>query len=175
MSEMFGEGRVLPFEGVRPTFRGDNFVAAGAVVIGDVVVGEQTSIWFNTVVRGDVHSIRIGARTNIQDLCMCHVTGGAFPLHVGDDVTVGHRVVLHGCTVGDRSLIGMGSVVLDGASIADDVLVAAGSLVTQGAQFPSGVLVMGTPARVKRPLTDEELADLPATAAHYVMQAQRYR
>jgi carbonic anhydrase/acetyltransferase-like protein (isoleucine patch superfamily) len=126
-------------------------------------------------VRGDVHSIRIGARSNIQDLTVIHVSGGSHPTVIGEDVTVGHRVVLHGCTVHDRSLIGIGSIVLDGAEIGPEAMVGAGALVPPGMRVPPRTLVLGTPARVARPLRDDEVAGLLESARHYVEYAGRYR
>ena len=173
--DWFGAGRVAGWGDATPKLEGDVFVADGAHVIGDVVLGEAASVWFNTVVRGDVHRIRIGPRTNVQDLSMCHVSSGTWPLTIGSDGTLGHRVVVHGCTIGDRVLVGMGSVVLDGAVIGDDVLLGAGSLVTPGTRIPSGVLALGSPAKPKRDLTDEERATIVASAAHYVRIANTYR
>ena len=154
---------------------GDAFVAENASITGDVTLGAGASVWFGCVLRGDDAPIRIGAETNIQDLTMCHVTSGSFPLTIGADVTIGHHAVVHGCTVGDRVLVGMGAVVLDGAVIEDDVLLGAGSLVTPGARIPSGVLALGSPAKPKRDLTDEERASLASSAAHYVRVARSYR
>lgn len=171
----FGGGRVAAYGEHVPRCEGGVFIADGAHVIGDVVLGADASVWFNSVVRGDVHRIRIGARTNVQDLTMCHVTSGTHPLTVGADVTIGHGVIVHGCTIGDRVLVGMGSVVLDGAVIEDDVLLGAGSLVTPGTHIPSGVLALGQPAKARRPLTDEERAALAASAAHYVRVARSYQ
>jgi carbonic anhydrase/acetyltransferase-like protein (isoleucine patch superfamily) len=171
----FGGGRVVAYGGHVPRAAGRVFVAEGAHVIGDVVLGADASVWFNTVVRGDVHRIRIGARTNVQDLTMCHVSSGTHPLTIGADVTIGHGVIVHGCTIGDRVLVGMGSIVLDGAVIEDDVLLGAGALVTPGTRIPSGVLAIGQPARPKRPLTDEERASLVASAAHYVRVARSHQ
>ena len=149
------------------------FVARGASVLGDVTLAPQSSVWYGAVVRGDENGISIGSRTNIQDLCVLHVDGGN-PLAVGDDVTVGHRAILHGCTVGDRVLIGMGAVVMNGARIGSDSIVAAGALVPEGAEFPPRSLAMGVPARVKRELTDEEVASLRLSAADYVETAARH-
>ncbi|HZH04974.1 MAG TPA: gamma carbonic anhydrase family protein, partial [Myxococcaceae bacterium] len=130
---------------------------------------------FNTVIRGDVHAIRIGARTNVQDLAMVHALKGRFGTTLGDDVTVGHHVVLHGCTVGSRVLLGIGCIVMDGAVIEDDCIVGAGALVTPGTRVPSGSLVVGSPARVKRPLTPEERTWVLTSAANYVSYAREYR
>jgi carbonic anhydrase/acetyltransferase-like protein (isoleucine patch superfamily) len=151
------------------------FVEDSAQVIGDVELGEDSSVWFNSVLRGDVHAIRIGQRTNIQDLTMVHVTSRRFSTTVGDDVTVGHHVVLHGCTVGNRVLVGMGAVVMDGVVIGDDCIIGAGTLLTPGTQVPPGSLVVGSPGKVKRPLTDEERSFLLESARHYVRTAADHR
>lgn len=154
---------VIPYRGIIPKIDKSVFLAEGARVIGDVEIGADSSIWFNAVVRGDVHWIRIGARTNVQDNCVLHVTHQRYPLQVGSDVTVGHSAVLHGCTVEDCCLIGMGAIVLDNARIHSHSLVAAGSLVA------------GVPAKVKRPLTAEESAFLMRSAQNYVGYVKTYR
>lgn len=146
-----------------------------AVVVGNVEIGAQSSIWYGAVVRGDVHTIRIGARTNIQDLCMVHVTRGTGPCTIEDDVTIGHQAVIHGCHIKSRVLVGMGAVILDNAVIGSDSLVAAGSVVPARMEVPPGVLVMGAPARVKRELTEKEKRDILASAVHYVSYQELYR
>lgn len=151
------------------------FIAAGARIIGDVEIGETSSIWFNVVIRGDVHHIRIGRRTNIQDLTMCHVTHLRYPLEIGDDVTVGHSAVLHGATIHDRVLIGMGAKVLDRAVVGSNSLIAAGSVVREGFVVPEGTLVAGVPARVVRELTDDERAAVAQGALNYQSYVYRYR
>ncbi len=151
------------------------FVAAGARIIGDVEIGAASSVWFGTVVRGDVFHIRIGRRTNLQDNAVLHVRKGRIPCLVGDEVTVGHGAILHACTVGDRCLIGMGAIVMDGAELAEDCLVAAGALVPPGFQAPPRSLVLGSPARVRRQLSDEEVAELATSAENYVHLAAEYR
>ena len=166
---------ITGFRGVDPSIDPTVFVAASAVVVGDVVIGAEASVWFHTVVRGDVGPIRIGARTNLQDHVTVHVVGGKHDTTIGDDVTVGHRAIVHGCTLGNRVLIGMGAVVLDGAEIGDDCLVGAGALVTPGMRVPAGRLVLGNPARVVRELGDDECAALRASAANYVGYAAEYR
>jgi carbonic anhydrase/acetyltransferase-like protein (isoleucine patch superfamily) len=166
---------VAPFRGISPRLHPSVLVMQGGRVIGDVEIGEGSSIWPGTVVRGDVHHIRIGARTNLQDGVVVHVTTDTHPTHVGDDVTVGHKAVLHGCTIEDRCLIGMGAIVLDGAVVGPDAMVGAGALVTPGTVVPPGTLALGAPARVRRALTDEEKAGLRESAAHYVELAARYR
>jgi carbonic anhydrase/acetyltransferase-like protein (isoleucine patch superfamily) len=163
------------YAGRAPRIDATAWIADDATVVGDVSLGPGASLWFGVVVRGDVHHVRIGARTNVQDLSVVHVTGGTHPTVIGEEVTVGHRVVLHGCTVHDRCLIGIGAVVLDGAEIGPEAMVGAGALVPPGMRVPPRTLVMGTPARVKRPLTDEEVAHLRASADHYVGYADRYR
>ncbi|MDT7043804.1 gamma carbonic anhydrase family protein [Candidatus Nitronereus thalassa] len=165
---------IKPFRGILPTITSSAFIEETAVVIGDVVIESESSVWFNSVVRGDVHYIRIGHRTNIQDLSLLHVTHDTHPLIIGDDVTVGHHVVLHGCTIHNRVLIGMGSIVMDGAVIEDDCIIGAGSLVTEDMVIPSGSLALGSPARVKRPLNDQEVAWLKESASNYVRYARQY-
>ena len=151
------------------------FVAPSADVIGDVEIGAQSSVWFQVVIRGDVNTIRIGERTNIQDHSMLHVTRRTSPLRVGDDVTVGHRVMLHGCTVGHRVLLGMGAILLDDCIVGDDCIIGAGALVTKGMVIPSGSMVMGMPAKIIRPLKPDELAFLPQSAQNYVRDSADYQ
>lgn len=166
---------IQPFEGKTPIIASDVFVAPGAVVIGDVEIGAGSSIWFNSIVRGDVYYIRIGERCNIQDLSMVHVTGGRHETILGNDVTVGHRVVLHGCHVADHCLIGMGAVVMDRAVIGEYSMIGAGALVTEGTVIPPGTLAVGFPARVKRELTEAERAHLERSSQRYQRLAARYR
>ena len=150
------------------------WVAESAQVIGRVALGAQASIWYGAVLRGDNDWITIGERSNIQDGCVLHTDDGA-PLTLGDDVTVGHQVMLHGCTVGDNSLIGIQSVILNGARIGRNSIVGAGALVTEGKEFPDGVLIVGRPAKVVRELTPEQIERLKWSAAHYVDNAERHR
>lgn len=164
-----------PYRGKSPRLHESAFVAEGAVVVGDVEIGERSSIWFGAVVRGDVHRIRIGARTNLQDRAVVHVTSGTHPTEVGDDVTVGHGAILHGCTVRDRCLVGIGAIVMDGAVVGPGSMVAAGSLVPPGMVVPPGMLAVGAPARVKRELTPEEIARMGTQAESYAARAERYR
>ena len=159
---------IRPYKGVVPTVAPDAFVDPSAQVIGDVVLGEASSLWMNVVVRGDVNYIRVGARTNIQDGTIVHVMRDTHPTVIGEDVTIGHSATIHGCTIEDRVLVGMGAIVLNGARIGSDSIVAAGALVVEGAQVPPGSLVMGSPAKVRRPLTDEEKASIRDYAARYV-------
>lgn len=157
-----------------PTIEASVLVDETALVIGDVSIGEDSSIWPMSVVRGDVQSIKIGCRTNIQDACVLHVTHdgeyspGGFPLMVGDDVTVGHRVTLHACTVGNQCLIGMSATIMDGAVLGDNIIIGAGSLVPTGKKLESGFLYVGSPVKQIRPLSEEELAFLTYSAKHYV-------
>ena len=137
-------------------------------MIGDVELGAESSVWMNAVVRGDVHSIRIGARSNVQDATVVHVMNGTHPTTIGDDVTIGHAAVVHGCTIGNRVLIGMGAILLNGATIGDDSIVAAGTLVTEETTVPPRSLVMGSPGRVKRQLTDAEVASILEYSDRYV-------
>jgi carbonic anhydrase/acetyltransferase-like protein (isoleucine patch superfamily) len=165
---------IAPFEEHLPNLAADVFVAPGAVVIGDVVAGSGSSVWYNVVIRGDVQPIRIGARTNIQDLSMVHVTSGRFSTTIGDDVTVGHRAILHGCIVENGALIGMGAIVLDGAVIGAESIIGAGAVVTQGTRIPPRSLALGSPARVIRELRDDEVAGLYRSAAGYVDLSRRH-
>lgn len=150
------------------------WVADSAQVIGRVALGESASVWFGAVLRGDNEWITLGARSNVQEASVLHTDMG-FPLTLGDDVTIGHQVMLHGCTVGDGSLIGIQSVVLNGAKIGKRCLVGAGSVVTEGKEFPDGSLILGSPAKLVRVLSEEQQARLLASAAHYVVNAARYR
>ena len=168
------------FENLTPTIDASSYIDAAALVIGDVAIGADSSLWPFVVARGDVNSIRIGARTNIQDHSVLHVTHdgpynpGGHALEIGDDVTVGHRVILHGCTVGDRCLIGMGSNILDGAVIPPHTFIAAGSLVPPGRELEGGYLWMGSPVEKRRALRDEELAAIAYSAQHYLRLKNRH-
>jgi carbonic anhydrase/acetyltransferase-like protein (isoleucine patch superfamily) len=150
-------------------------VATGSHVVGDVWLGEESSVWFNSVLRGDVNYIRVGARTNIQDNSVVHVTFEGQPTIIGNDVTIGHSAIIHACTIHDFALIGMGCTVLDGAEIGEFVLLGAGSLVTQNTKIPSGMKAFGRPAKVVAPLTEEEREGLRFSSAHYVRLAKTYR
>ncbi|MDO8453831.1 MAG: gamma carbonic anhydrase family protein [Sulfurimonas sp.] len=165
-----------------PQLGSNSWVAASADIIGDVTCGADCSIWFGCVVRGDVHYIKIGSRVNIQDLSMVHVThykkadkSDGNPTIIGDDVTIGHRVMLHGCTIEDACLIGMSATILDGAVIGKESIVGAGALVTKGKIFPPRSLIMGSPAKVVRELSDEEVKELYASAHRYVEFKKEYQ
>ena len=166
---------LLAYEGKEPRIDETVFLAHGVCVIGDVVIGKESSVWFNSVVRGDVHWVRIGERTNIQDGCVLHVARKQWALTVGSDVTVGHRAILHGCTIEDGCLIGMGATILDGAVVRKNSMVAAGALVLEGFEVPGGMLAAGIPAKVKRVLTAEERKGLLQSAVNYAVFAKSYR
>lgn len=165
---------ILAFGETRPRLDPTAFVAPGAVVVGDVTLGPESSLWFGAVVRGDEHPVVIGARTNIQDLTVCHETSWIGPLTIGDDVTVGHRAILHGCTIGDRCMIGMGAILLDGCEIGAESIVAAGAVVPERMIVPPRSLVAGVPAVVKRALTESDLKRITKAAKHYVERAREY-
>ena len=154
---------IKPYLGVLPTITSSAFIENTAVVIGDVVIDSESRVWFNSVIR-----------TNVQDLSLLHVTHDTHPLVIGNDVTIGHHVVLHGCKIGSRVLIGMGSIVMDGAVIEDDCIIGAGSLVTEGTVVPSHTLALGSPACVKRSLKEKELAWIKESANNYIRYAKQY-
>ena len=165
---------IYEFEGVAPRVAESAWVADSAQVMGHVDLAEGVSVWFGTIIRGDTEVIRIGRNSNIQDGSVLHADHGK-PLTIGDEVTVGHKVMLHGCTIGDGSLIGIGAVVLNGAKIGKGCLVGAGSLVTEGKEFADGSMIVGSPARVVKQLTREQLEHLRLSAVHYVENAKRFR
>ncbi|MDO8644328.1 MAG: gamma carbonic anhydrase family protein [bacterium] len=167
--------KIISFNHKSPNIDPSVLLAEGTVIIGDVVIGKDSSIWYQSVLRGDINKIRIGERTNIQDLSVVHVETDGHPTLVGNDVTVGHRVILHGCEVKDRVLIGMGSILMNGVVVGDDVMIGAGSLLTEGMVVPPRTLVLGSPARVKRDLTAEEISQLPVYAKRYVLTARLHR
>lgn len=164
---------IYELDGVAPQIPDSAWVADSAQVMGRVVLGEEVGIWFGAVVRGDTEQICIGAGSNIQDMSVLHADLG-MPLTIGSGVTVGHKAVLHGCTIGDDSLIGIGAVVLNGARIGKSCLVGAGALVTEGKEFPDGSMIIGSPARVARQLTAEQIQGLRTSAQQYVRNAQRF-
>jgi len=164
-----------PHHGKWPDIHETAWIAPSADVLGEVSVGAQSSVWFQVVIRGDVNTIEIGDRTNIQDHTMLHVTRKKAALKIGDEVTVGHRCMLHGCTIGNRVLVGMGAIVMDHAEIGDESIVGAGALVTEGKKFPARSLIIGSPAKAVRELKPEELAFLPKSSENYVKDAQEYR
>lgn len=165
---------IRTYQGKTPSLGERVFIDASAVVIGDVEIGTDSSVWPLVTIRGDMHRIRIGARTSVQDGSVLHITHAGpfnpdgFPLTIGDEVTIGHKVLLHGCTIGSRILVGMGSIVMDGAVIEDEVILGAGSLVPPGKVLESGFLYVGSPVKKARPLTDKERAFFAYTAGNYV-------
>lgn len=166
---------IYSYKSLIPEIHKTVFIAPSADVIGDVTIGHDSSVWFNVTIRGDVHFITIGTRTNIQDNSMLHVTNGVFPLSIGNDVTIAHSVTVHGCTINDATLIGMGAVILDGAEIGHSSIVAAGSLVREGKTFPPEVLIAGSPASVKRHLTENEIKKNLQYAENYVQYKNVYK
>jgi carbonic anhydrase/acetyltransferase-like protein (isoleucine patch superfamily) len=165
---------IRTFQGTKPTIPTSCFIEETGVVIGDVVLGEHCSVWFHAVIRGDVHYIRIGNRTNVQDLCMLHITHDTHPLIIGNEVTIGHGVILHGCTIKDRVLIGMGAIIMDGVVIGEDSVVGAGALITEQTIVPPNSLILGSPAKITRSVTAEEIAWIKESAENYVKYADLY-
>jgi len=166
---------VYELKGVRPVLGRDVFIADSASVIGEVYLGDEASVWFGAVLRGDYFSIRVGARSNIQDNAVVHITNGTAKTTIGEDVVVGHGAIIHGATIGNRSLIGMGSIVLDNAIVGDDSLVAAGALVTPNTVIPPRRVAMGRPARVVREVTEADLEFIRKGAANYLRYAREFR
>ncbi|MBH1964009.1 MAG: gamma carbonic anhydrase family protein [Comamonadaceae bacterium] len=165
---------VYEVDGKSPQLASTAWVAESAEVMGNVTLGPDASVWFGCVLRGDTESMSIGEGSNVQDLSVLHADRG-MPLTVGRHVTIGHKVMLHGCTIGDESLIGIGAIVLNGAKIGKNCLVGAGSLVTEGREFPDGSMIMGTPAKVVRQLTPEQIEGLRNSARHYIDNARLFR
>jgi carbonic anhydrase/acetyltransferase-like protein (isoleucine patch superfamily) len=159
---------IRPYRGQLPRVHPTAFIDPSAQVVGDVEIGEESSVWMCVVIRGDVHRIRIGRRSNVQDGTIVHVMKDTHPTTIGDDVTIGHAAVVHGCTIEDRCLIGMGSILLDGVTVGSGSIVAAGTLLPEGSQVPSRSLVMGSPGKVRRTLGDSDLAEIQMYADRYV-------
>ena len=166
---------IRPYRGKFPQIAASAYIDPAAVIIGDVVIGEEASVWPHTVIRGDVHYIRIAARTNIQDGCVLHVMKDEWPLVLGDEVTVGHSATLHGCTIESRVLVGMGCIILNGAVIGSNSIIAAGTLVTERTVIPAGSLVMGSPGKVKRALNDADRESIGRYAERYSGYREIYR
>ena len=165
---------LLPYQKILPTIGDHVFIAETAAVIGDVVVGAESNIWFGCTVRGDVHEIRIGKRTNIQDNSVIHVTRNVSGTYIGDEVTIGHGAIIHACTIGHQAFVGMGAIILDEAVLEDQSMLAAGALLTPGKRVPTGQLWGGSPARYMRDLTEEDLSFFPVSADNYVKLASAY-
>jgi gamma-carbonic anhydrase len=163
------------FDGKSPRVGEGTFLADNAVLVGDVAVGARSSIWYGAVLRGDVFHIRVGDETSIQDNAVVHVTNGQNPTIIGSRVTIGHSVILHGCRIGDRCIVGMGSILLDLSEVGENCIIAAGAVVTPGTKIPPGTLAVGAPARPKRALNPDELAWIESSAAHYVDLAKKYQ
>jgi len=166
---------IRSYRGRKPQIAATAYIDPQAVVIGDVTIGEDSSVWPLTVIRGDVHYIRIGARTNIQDSSVLHVMRETYPLVLGDDITVGHKVILHGCAIESRCLIGMGCIILNGVKIGTGSIIAAGTLIAEGTDVPPGSLFMGHPGRLRRRLTEEEQATIDRYARNYVEYKDMYK
>lgn len=166
---------IIPFNNIFPDIHNSVFIADNATVIGDVFICKDVSIWFNSVLRGDVKRISIDERTNIQDGCVLHTSGGRSEVFIGKDVTVGHNAIVHGCKISDNVLIGMGSIILDDAVINSNSIIAAGSVVTERSVIPEGVLVAGVPAKIIREVTDIEIYNITQSALHYTENAVRYK
>ena len=165
---------IREYGGRAPIIAASAMVEASSAVIGDVELGEESSVWFHCVLRGDINSIRIGSRTNIQDLTVVHVLSRTGPVIIGDEVTIGHRAVVHGCTIRDRVIVGIGAIVLDGAVIGEESVIGAGTLVPPGCVIPPGSFVLGSPARVARPVTEAEVGWILRSASNYVEYARSY-
>lgn len=165
---------IIPYQNKYPKIHKSVLIAEGAFIIGDVEIGRESSIWFNTVVRGDVNYIRIGERTNIQDLTMVHVTYRKFPTFIGNDVTIGHSAVIHGCKIKDHVVIGMGAKILDDSTINSFSIVAAGSVVKERFEVPEGTLVAGVPAKVMRDLNSEEIERIKQNTKNYLFYIEQY-
>jgi len=164
---------IFQYEGMIPKIHPSVFLAPGSKIIGNVELSERSSVWYNTVIRGDVHYIKIGRFTNIQDCSMLHVTNNKFPLNIGNNITVGHSVTLHGCTINDECLIGMGAIVLDGAVVNKHSIVAAGAVVLQSFEVPEGKVIAGVPGKIIRDVTKDEIKEMENSAKRYYNYAKK--
>jgi carbonic anhydrase/acetyltransferase-like protein (isoleucine patch superfamily) len=165
---------IYTYKNFQPDIHHSVFIAPSSDIIGNITIGKNSSIWFNVTARADVHFIKIGNESNVQDNTVLHVTNGIYPLVIGDRVTIGHGVALHGCTIGNTTLIGIRAIILDGAEIGENSIVAAGSLIREGKKFPTGVLIAGNPAEIKRKLTEEEINKNLRYASNYVEYSKSY-
>jgi len=166
---------IIEYKGKKPKIDESCFTAHSADIIGDVIIEEGGSVWFGAVLRGDTNSIHIGKNSNIQDNCVVHANGDGTPIIVEENVTVGHGVILHGCHIGRNCIIGMGAIILDGANIGENTIIGAGALVPGNKEIPSGVLCLGSPAKIVRELSEEEIANIKTTSDHYVEEAAEYK
>lgn len=173
LKKKLSEEVIFPYQGMFPKLHPTVFMAPGSKIIGDVEIGEGSSVWFNSIVRGDVHYIKIGTFTNIQDCSMLHVTNNKFPLILGNNITVGHSVTLHGCTISNECLIGMGAIVLDGAKVNKHCIVAAGAVVLQGFEVPEGKVIAGVPGKIIRDVTEAEILEMEISAKRYFDYAEK--
>jgi carbonic anhydrase/acetyltransferase-like protein (isoleucine patch superfamily) len=173
--ETSNNASIITFNGITPKIHPSVFLCEGVRIIGDVEIGEDSSVWYNTVIRGDVNYIRIGSRTNIQDLSMLHVTNDLYPLVIGNDVLVAHSVTLHGATIHDKCMIGMGALVLDGSEIYSNTIVAAGAVIKEGFIVPEGTLAAGIPAKIIRELTEKEIGRISFGVGNYLKYVKVYR
>jgi len=167
-------GLILPYNGILPRIHPSVFIADGAVIIGDVEIGADSNVWFNCVLRGDVHEIRVGERTNIQDGTIVHCTKNGHGTYIGSDITIGHNATIHACTLKDDSFIGMGTTILDGAVVESQAMLAAGAVLTPGKRIASGELWAGNPAKKLRDLSPDDISFFPKSAAHYVTLSKSY-
>jgi len=166
---------IIPYNGIEPKIDESVFICEGSQIIGDVVIGKESNIWFNAVIRGDVNYIRIGERTNVQDGCVLHVTYKKYPLIIGNDVTIAHGALVHGCTVKDLVVIGMGAILLDNCLINSNSFIAAGALVKESFIVPEGVLIAGVPGKIVRDLREEEITGIKRRASNYLMYVESYK
>jgi gamma-carbonic anhydrase len=166
---------ILPYKNIYPIIDSSVLICDGVRIIGDIEIQENSSLWYNAILRGDVYPIRIGKRTNIQDGAILHVTTDTYALTIGDDVTIGHGAIVHGATIGNRCLIGMGAIILDGAIIEDDTIIAAGTVIKPGMHIPSGIMCAGVPGKKMRDITDKERHGFIEQAAHYIEVAKDYK
>jgi len=166
---------ILPVNGKLPQIGENCFIAPNATIVGEVSMGADCSVWFNAVIRGDVHYIKMGDKVNVQDGAIIHCTYQKHPTNIGNNVSIGHNAMVHGCTIGDGSLIGINAIVLNGAKIGKNCLVGAGALVTEGKEFPDGSLIIGSPAKAVKNLNPEQIAEISRISTHYVDNAIRYR
>ncbi len=174
MLEVHKAGNVLEYMGKRPLIHEDVFLAPGSQIVGDVTIGKNSSIWFQTLIRGDVNYIRIGENVNIQDMTVVHVSRDIHPVEIGNNVSIGHRAVIHGCKMKDHAFVGMGAIIMDGVELGEYSFIAAGALVTPGKIIPPGVMVMGSPAKIVRDISEKEKQMIERTTTNYILYKNNY-